>query len=130
MDVWTAAQEAGQPDSTMSCHAGGPPDRPRRAGHREALRHRACRGFFDSPAQLSPRFATHLLADGADLRAIQELLGHARLSTTQKYTQVWLTDLIAIYDKGASQGLSRPAICAIFSLVMSFDDPYTSEYWD
>ena len=44
-------------------------------------------------------FASHVLQSSSDLRAVQELLGHARLSTTQKYTQLSLTDLMAVYDR-------------------------------
>jgi integrase/recombinase XerC len=100
LEAWLAERHAGRGEPAVFTNARG-----------KRLSDRGARGivklyarFLAGDASLHPHtfrhaYATHLLTAGADLRAIQELLGHARLSTTQKYTQLSIRDLMAVYDK-------------------------------
>jgi integrase/recombinase XerC len=98
-DYLAACPFALAPDGPLFVGARGGPLNPRLVQRQMA----ALRGFLGLPETATPHalrhsFATHLLGGGGDLRAIQELLGHASLSTTQRYTGVDTERLLAVYN--------------------------------
>ncbi|HEY3637962.1 MAG TPA: tyrosine recombinase XerC [Rhizomicrobium sp.] len=99
-DYMAAVPFAGEPGSALFLSRRGKPMSARDA---QALmqRLRSALGLAESatPHALRHSFATHLLSNGGDLRAVQELLGHASLSTTQTYTEIDTKKLLAVYKK-------------------------------
>jgi integrase/recombinase XerC len=107
-DYLAACPHALSKDAPLFVGARGGPLHPRLVqGQMAQLRAALGLPEHATPHALRHSFATHLLAGGGDLRSIQELLGHASLSTTQRYTKVDAARMLAVYDQAHPRAVSK-----------------------
>ena len=108
VDTYAAARPVGERSGPLFISRRGNPMSAREAqALMQNLRSRLGLPASATPHALRHSFATHLLAGGGDLRAVQELLGHVSLSTTQKYTEVEGSRVLAVYEAAHPRAKTR-----------------------